>query len=142
MKGSGVFSFKRVMDWSTRYMFSGERLSLSLSLSLFLVEFFKKVLYTDRGQYSLSLAQSMGVSILGGTASAIVTIPIDVLVAQIQQAKKVCMPSMSRPITSLYLCVWLTGWPESAHSRNLSPPVQERGTEEPGGLQHQGSFYY
>lgn len=73
MKGSGVFSFKRVMDWSTRYMFS---------------EFFKKVLYTDRGQYSLSLAQSMGVSILGGTASAIVTIPIDVLVAQIQQAKK------------------------------------------------------
>ena len=63
MKGSGVFSFKRVMDWSSRYLFS---------------EYFKEVFYTNQGVYKLTIAQNLGISMLGGTASAIVTIPIDV----------------------------------------------------------------
>jgi hypothetical protein len=74
MKGSVVFSLKRVADWTTRYMFA---------------TWFENVLY-KRGDPKRKLAtnEEMIASLLGGTTSALATLPADVMVAQIQQAKK------------------------------------------------------
>ena len=71
MKGSLVFSAKRVADWSSRYFFSS------------MVE-----LYLFKGgdpDEQLSNITKLSASLIGGTLSALVTIPIDVMVAQIQQ---------------------------------------------------------
>lgn len=73
MKGSNVFALKRVFDWSTRYYFS------ELFISLFL-----KLLQSDK----LSVGQNAIADFLGGTASTLSTLPLDVLVAKIQDAKK------------------------------------------------------
>eukprot|EP00567_Pseudictyota_dubia_P015337 CAMPEP_0197441824 /NCGR_PEP_ID=MMETSP1175-20131217/7983_1 /TAXON_ID=1003142 /ORGANISM="Triceratium dubium, Strain CCMP147" /LENGTH=321 /DNA_ID=CAMNT_0042972159 /DNA_START=61 /DNA_END=1026 /DNA_ORIENTATION=+ len=74
MKGSIVFASKRVADWGTRFLFST------------IVE---DVLF-KRGDetYKLSYNEKIAASLLGGTLSACSTIPIDVMVAQIQQAGK------------------------------------------------------
>jgi len=74
MKGSVVFSLKRVADWTTRYMFA---------------TWFENVLY-KRGdpKRKLTTNEEMIASLLGGTTSALATLPADVMVAQIQQAKK------------------------------------------------------
>jgi hypothetical protein len=74
MKGSIVFSLKRVADWTTRYMFA---------------TWFEQILY-KRGDPKRKLAtnEEMIASLLGGTASALATLPADVMVSQIQQAKK------------------------------------------------------
>eukprot|EP00638_Chattonella_subsalsa_P012338 CAMPEP_0117779788 /NCGR_PEP_ID=MMETSP0948-20121206/1827_1 /TAXON_ID=44440 /ORGANISM="Chattonella subsalsa, Strain CCMP2191" /LENGTH=417 /DNA_ID=CAMNT_0005607431 /DNA_START=200 /DNA_END=1454 /DNA_ORIENTATION=- len=72
MKGSRTFSAKRVMDWSTRYLFS---------------ELMEDWLFR-KGEVGrkLKVWESMVSSLLGGTLSTLVTLPIDVAVAQIQQA--------------------------------------------------------
>jgi len=73
MKGSNVFALKRVFDWSTRYYFS--EIFISLLLKLF---------HSDK----LSVSQNAIADFLGGTASTLSTLPLDVLVAKIQDAKK------------------------------------------------------
>jgi len=72
MKGAGVFSMKRVGDWTTRYFFA-----VSAENILF-----------RRGDMtrSLSAGERITSSLIGGTMSACVTLPIDVMVAQIQKA--------------------------------------------------------
>ena len=71
-KGVGIFSFKRAMDWSTRYLF------------VVMVEEFIR----EAPGKKLSDSQSAIASIAGGSISALVTIPIDVLVATSQSASK------------------------------------------------------
>jgi len=74
MKGSTVFALKRVCDWSSRYFFS--------DLFEALIKRFKK-----EGE-ELTLAEKSYASLLGGVASTCVTLPLDVLVAKTQDAKK------------------------------------------------------
>lgn len=76
MKGSGIFATKRVADWASRFYFSD------------LFESFSKAY--NRGA-PLSVGQQISCSLLGGTFSTIVTLPLDVLVAKIQDAKKAGM---------------------------------------------------
>jgi hypothetical protein len=73
MKGANVFATKRVFDWASRYFFA------DMFEALFLV--------LNKG-LALSLAQKGMASILGGVASTCVTLPLDVLVAKTQDAKK------------------------------------------------------
>jgi len=84
-KGMGVFSFKRFCDWTTRYAFC------------VMVEHFykqKKFGSSDHGSAStmfekkLSKPEQMCCSLVGGTLSALATVPIDVMVATIQQSDK------------------------------------------------------
>ncbi|CAI5728329.1 unnamed protein product [Peronospora destructor] len=74
MKGSGIFSLKRVADWSTRFFFSVQA---------------ENIVY-KRGNpdHVLTTSEQVISSLLGGVVSAAVTLPMDVLVAQIQQASK------------------------------------------------------
>lgn len=73
MKGANVFATKRVFDWATRFFFSDLFESL-----------FAQILKTDK----LTVAQKMTASLLGGIASTCCTLPLDVLVAKTQDAKK------------------------------------------------------
>ncbi|KAG5190357.1 putative mitochondrial carrier family [Tribonema minus] len=74
MKGSMVFSGKRVGDWTTRFFFAET-----------CAEYLFKRRNPDR---AMTVGEHMTSSILGGVMSALSTIPIDVMVAQIQQASK------------------------------------------------------
>ncbi|KAL7569162.1 hypothetical protein ACA910_016988 [Epithemia clementina (nom. ined.)] len=74
MKGSSVFATKRVLDWATRYLFADFFESLFLS-------------FLPEGQ-KLNLLQKSCASFLGGVFSTSVTLPLDVLVSKIQDAKK------------------------------------------------------
>lgn len=71
MKGSNVFAFKRFFDWSTRFMFADMIESFVLAR-----------------QGELSPTDKMVCSMVGGMISSVVTLPIDALVAKIQDAKK------------------------------------------------------
>ena len=73
MKGSNVFATKRVFDWSSRYFFADLFESFFLQLK--------------NGQ-PLTVAEKSASSLLGGVASTCVTLPLDVLVAKTQDAKK------------------------------------------------------
>ncbi|GAB9476155.1 hypothetical protein Gpo141_00013225 [Globisporangium polare] len=74
MKGSVVFSMKRVADWSTRFFFSVES---------------ENFLYKRENPNAvLTTGEKVTASLLGGVFSTLVTLPIDVMVAQIQQASK------------------------------------------------------
>eukprot|EP00592_Proboscia_alata_P006120 CAMPEP_0194355988 /NCGR_PEP_ID=MMETSP0174-20130528/3815_1 /TAXON_ID=216777 /ORGANISM="Proboscia alata, Strain PI-D3" /LENGTH=463 /DNA_ID=CAMNT_0039125487 /DNA_START=20 /DNA_END=1411 /DNA_ORIENTATION=+ len=73
MKGSNVFATKRVFDWSTRYYFS---------------DFFEGVLLKRAAYGQLTAGEKISASLLGGTVSTILTLPLDVLVAKTQDAKK------------------------------------------------------
>jgi hypothetical protein len=73
MKGSVVFSGKRVLDWASRYMFA---------------EGIEHYMRGGDPKKKLSTAESTFASLMGGTLSALATLPIDVMVAQIQQASK------------------------------------------------------
>lgn len=75
MKGSNIFALKRVFDWSTRYFFS---------------DFFETMMkqYGFGVNGVLSPTEKIVASLLGGTASTIVTLPLDVIVAKSQDAKK------------------------------------------------------
>lgn len=72
MKGSLVFTLKRVADWSTRYFFA---------------ETCREGFSAIKGA-PLTKWQKAGADFTGGALSATVTIPIDVLVATIQDAGK------------------------------------------------------
>jgi hypothetical protein len=74
MKGSNIFATKRVFDWASRFFFA------DMFEALFL-------LLKNNGQ-PLSVADKSMSSFLGGIASTIVTLPLDVLVAKTQDAKK------------------------------------------------------
>lgn len=73
MKGSNIFATKRVFDWSTRFLFA---------------DMFETLFLRIGGATSLSFAEKSAASFLGGIASTILTLPLDVLVAQTQDAKK------------------------------------------------------
>jgi len=73
MKGSIVFSSKRVLDWTTRFFFA--------ELVTQGVKDYKK---TNK----LSQLESMSCALLGGALSATATIPMDVVVAAIQDSSK------------------------------------------------------
>ncbi|KAG2524043.1 hypothetical protein BBO99_00005370 [Phytophthora kernoviae] len=74
MKGSGMFSLKRVADWSTRFFFSVQAENI--------------VYKRNNPDRLLTTSEQVIASLLGGVVSAAVTLPMDVLVAQIQQASK------------------------------------------------------
>jgi len=71
MKGSNVFALKRVFDWSSRYWFAE------------IIENLAKGVVGGE----LDGIQKMGCSLLGGAISSVVTLPLDSLVAKIQDAK-------------------------------------------------------
>ena len=75
MKGADVFSLKRVFDWSTRYYFS---------------DFFKAAMVQNGFGVDGALTRSDKIiaSLMGGTASTLCTLPLDVIVAKSQDAKK------------------------------------------------------
>lgn len=73
MKGSNVFALKRVFDWSTRYYFS---------------DTFEMIFKWLRNSSQLSAYDKSLASFLGGVASTCCTLPLDVLVAKTQDAKK------------------------------------------------------
>lgn len=73
MKGSGIFATKRVCDWASRYYFS---------------DLFENMAKNYKGGAALTVTEKSVCSLLGGTFSTIVTLPLDVLVAKIQDAKK------------------------------------------------------
>lgn len=73
MKGSNVFATKRVFDWATRYYFS---------------DVFEALLLKHSSSGSLTPGEKIAASLLGGTASTVCTLPLDVLVAKTQDAKK------------------------------------------------------
>jgi len=74
MKGSLTFSLKRVADWGTRFYFA------VLSEDLL----FQK----GDSAYVLSNQERLASSLIGGGLSSLLTLPLDVMVAQIQQASK------------------------------------------------------
>jgi len=76
MKGSNIFALKRFFDWSTRFFFS----------DMFEEILLKSGTMVEGG--SLSAGGKIVASLLGGTASTIVTLPLDVIVAKSQHAKK------------------------------------------------------
>lgn len=73
MKGAGWFSGKRVLDWTTRFFF---------------VEVVEDAMKKWNGSNKLTFGESLSASLLGGTMSAFVTIPIDIIVANVQRADK------------------------------------------------------
>lgn len=73
MKGAGVFSFKRFCDWTTRYFF---------------VQVVEGVVRGGDNERKLSKPVQMLCALGGGTLSALATVPIDVMVATVQDAGK------------------------------------------------------
>ena len=73
MKGADVFATKRVFDWASRYFFS---------------DLFETLAVNYKGGAALTVTERIGCSLLGGTVSTYVTLPLDALVAKIQDAKK------------------------------------------------------
>lgn len=73
MKGSMLFSTKRVADWTSRFFFA---------------EVVTSTWQSSKGQTPLNLTEKSIASLLGGALSATVTIPMDVLVATFQDASK------------------------------------------------------
>mmetsp|Transcript_7212 Transcript_7212/g.10977 ORF Transcript_7212/g.10977 Transcript_7212/m.10977 type:complete len:537 (-) Transcript_7212:227-1837(-) len=73
MKGAKIFATKRVFDWATRYYFS---------------DLFESLMVSHKGGVALTAMEKITASLLGGTASTISTLPLDVLVAKTQDAKK------------------------------------------------------
>ncbi|KUF76587.1 Mitochondrial Carrier (MC) Family [Phytophthora nicotianae] len=74
MKGSGMFSVKRVADWSSRFFFSVQAENI--------------VYKRNNPDRVLTTSEQVISSLIGGVFSAALTLPMDVLVAQIQQASK------------------------------------------------------
>jgi len=76
MKGSNIFATKRFFDWSTRFFFSDVFENILL----------KSGTLVEGG--SLTNLGKIVANLLGGTASTILTLPLDVIVAKTQDAKK------------------------------------------------------
>lgn len=75
MKGSNIFALKRFFDWSTRYFFSDLVEGVMVANGLML----EGGVLTQMGKAVASL--------LGGMASTVATLPLDVIVAKSQDAK-------------------------------------------------------
>jgi len=73
MKGANLFALKRLLDWATRYFFA---------------DLFEALLLKHSASGALTTAEKAAASLLGGTASTFSTLPLDVLVAKTQDAKK------------------------------------------------------
>jgi hypothetical protein len=73
MKGSNIFATKRVFDWATRYFFA---------------DVCEACLRSRKGGAALSATDKVISSFVGGTLSTLSTLPLDVLVAKTQDAKK------------------------------------------------------
>jgi len=73
MKGSNVFALKRTFDWSTRFYFS---------------HLFAALFATILGKDSLNFREKALSDFFGGTASTLSTLPLDVIVATLQDSKK------------------------------------------------------
>jgi len=73
MKGANVFALKRVFDWGTRFYFS---------------EIAESHLKMRAGTDALPASSQILASLVGGFASTCCTLPLDVLVSQIQEANK------------------------------------------------------
>mmetsp|Transcript_5134 Transcript_5134/g.7099 ORF Transcript_5134/g.7099 Transcript_5134/m.7099 type:complete len:321 (-) Transcript_5134:274-1236(-) len=86
MKGSVVFSAKRVADWSTRFLFT--------------VMAENVVFKRGNKDYKLTRSEQIMSGLLGGFGSTICTLPLDVAVAQIQQASKA---GQKVPLLELFL---------------------------------------
>lgn len=71
MKGSVIFSGKRACDWTSRFFF---------------VELVSKAVYSEGAERTTAKAAFCGLA--GGALSALATIPLDVAVAQAQQASQ------------------------------------------------------
>jgi Mitochondrial carrier protein len=67
-----VFATKRVFDWASRYYFA---------------DLFEDIFRMVKGA-GLSVSEQSIASLLGGVASTCLTLPLDVLVAKTQDAKK------------------------------------------------------
>ena len=73
MKGSNIFALKRVLDWSSRYYFA---------------DMFERLFKKMKKDTKLTVGEKSVASLLGGVASTCFTLPLDVLVAKAQDAKK------------------------------------------------------
>jgi hypothetical protein len=73
MKGSNIFALKRLFDWFTRFIFS---------------DMFEALLLRFSSTGSLTTGEKIAASLMGGTLSTFSTLPLDVLVAKTQDAKK------------------------------------------------------
>jgi hypothetical protein len=71
MKGANIFALKRVLDWATRFFFS---------------DWMEQVLLMYKTQ--LTSRDVFMASLIGGALSTLVTLPLDVIVAKTQDAKK------------------------------------------------------
>jgi len=80
MKGANVFALKRVFDWSTRFYFSH-------IFSNIIKIYFVPTPSPDT-PVVLSATQKITADLLGGTASTLVTLPLDVLTTKSQDSKK------------------------------------------------------
>ena len=72
-KGMGIFSIKRFFDWVTRFGF---------------VEIVQTAVKAQQDGKKLTQTQKIACALAGGSLSAVSTIPIDVMVATVQQASK------------------------------------------------------
>ena len=70
-KGAGTFAAKRVGDWGSRYAFTNAA---------------EDAMRITTGNQHLGWSHKIAAALVGGTASALATIPIDVMVANIQSA--------------------------------------------------------
>ena len=77
MKGSNVYALKRVFDWSSRY---------------WLAEVIESVAVSASSTGSLTDLQKMSCVLSGGALSSVLTLPLDTLVAKIQDAKAAGVP--------------------------------------------------
>lgn len=73
MKGANVFAAKRVFDWATRFLFA---------------DMFEAMFGFLKNGKNLSVTEKSVSSLLGGVFSTFFTLPLDVLVAKAQDAKK------------------------------------------------------
>lgn len=71
LKGAGTFAAKRVGDWGSRYAFTNAA---------------ENAIASACGARRLSYTQKISAALIGGLASSALTIPIDVMVANIQAA--------------------------------------------------------
>ena len=83
-RGAHVFAAKRVCDWSSRYCFANALEALFFYLMVASSTTTMQIPQTPQ----LSLAAQSTASLLGGVLSTLVTMPLDVLVAQLQAAAK------------------------------------------------------
>jgi len=76
MKGANIFALKRVFDWGTRFAFSNAAEDL----------LFRRDQVPGAPKKKITYTQGLIASTIGGTLSAASTVPLDVLVANIQGA--------------------------------------------------------